>query len=83
MKTKLITKEINLLEILKWEDDYDRDTVFFENGSTKFEIVFWKDHKVVHFKIDKLNSSLTLSTKKLSPKQIIKYIELIIKTLET
>ena len=74
--------ETTLLDILKWENDCERDTIFdYHDSSIELKIIFCSEYKVVFIKFNETNSQLRLDTDKLSPKQIIELIDFNMKTL--
>ena len=73
------TTETTLLDILKWENDFERDVFTYENDSIEIEIYFWENHKEVILRIAELSLTLRLETYKVSPEKVNKIIESLIK----
>ena len=69
-KTKETEHKDTLLEILEWEDSYDREEILYETDSIKIRINFWQNHKSLYVRIKKLELVLTLNTDKLTPEKI-------------
>ena len=76
MKIKTTTGEKDLLDILKWEDDYKRENITYENGSTKINIFFWSGFKEVYITVIESNLQLLFDTDKLTPEKINEFINL-------
>ena len=81
MKIK-ITKEIDLIEILKWEDDYDKDTIKYEDSLIEISITFKEEHKEIFFKHKFLHMEITLYTINSTPEEINEIIDTVLEMLE-
>ena len=69
--TETTTKQIYLLDILKWKDEYDRETISYKTDSIEVRVNFYSDYKEVYVWIVEPNLTLSLDTADSSPEQVV------------
>ena len=70
-----IGQETTLLDILKWENDYNRDIIIHSGDSIKITITFHGEVKTIVVKLEKLNLRMSFDTRNLSPEKISDIID--------